>query len=159
MNRVTCDLICPLIFCYKWSTVSHWLSLASTKDKGEQYLWAVTILKPARWMEIRFLGNATSWGQSSTFAASTTIYIVSCLHEDRALIYKCDNLIYMGLFQFFFFHLVLDLKCIAVVSFYVICLKLQSGLFKPIFPMNTRTNKWPMLPWHETKTKKNKSRH
>ena len=39
----------------------------------------------------------------------------------------------MSLFQLLLICLLLNLKCIAIVLFYVVCLKLKSGLFKRIF--------------------------
>ena len=47
----------------------------------------------------------------------------------------------MSLFQLLLICLLLNLKCIAIVLFYVVCLKLKSSLFKRIF-----TKKPPYYP-------------
>jgi hypothetical protein len=59
--------------------------------------------------------------------ASTTICTASCLHEDAVLI-KCDGFI-RGFISVFFIGPLLDLKCIVVALFHVICLKLEYGCF------------------------------
>jgi hypothetical protein len=82
--------------------------------------------------QLNYGDNKTTQGRSTTFCtASTTIY-ASYLHEmERWSVSAMD--LYTGLSKLYLIWLLLVLKYIIVALFNVICLKLKSGRFKPIF--------------------------
>jgi hypothetical protein len=65
------------------------------------------------------------------------ISTVSYLHEDEALIRKCDGFLHEFVSSRFS-RSVLDLNYTVVASFYIIYLKLKFDLFKCIFPTSAR---------------------
>ena len=117
---------------FPWRAL-HW-------GEGEQYLLALTVVKPAWGTEIRFLAIATAWPLEADRLHFALPQLRSALHQfftrtGRWLVSKTK--FYLSLFQLVLLCRFFNLFVLAVTLLLVFCLNLESGPFKCIFATHT----------------------